>query len=84
MNRTTLPIGLIPGGRVSHALSRYLCCPAGAAAEPVTIPETIQAPSLGLFYVQIKYLALRILEPMPHDNPVAYALQVRYPIPLNW
>jgi len=78
----TLPIGLIPSGRVNHADGRYLRSPAGAAAEPVTIPETIQAPLLGLFYVQ--NLALRILEAMPHDDPVAYALQVRDPVTLYW
>ena len=48
MNRMTLPIGSAPDGRVSHALSRYLCRPAGAAAEPVTIPETI-SPFTGAF-----------------------------------
>ena len=77
----TPPIGSVPGGRVNHADGRYLCRPAGAAAEPVTIPETIQAPSLGLYHFD---LALRILEPMPDDYPMAYALQVLYPIPLYW
>ena len=48
MNRMTLPIGSAPSGRVNHVNGRYLRCPAGAAAEPVTIPETI-SPFTGAF-----------------------------------
>ena len=48
MNRTTLPTGSAPSGRVNHADGRYLRSPAGAAAEPVTIHETI-SPFIGAF-----------------------------------
>ena len=58
------------------------CHTGGSAFEPVTTLPNPARLTLGLFYVQ--NLAPSILKAMPNDYPMAYALQIRYPIPLDW